>query len=225
MSEQGTVVVTETTESHDDSLPLSEDHDLDTKATLSSSTHNTNSEDISTKQIEQNSSKMKDSNLQKPVIPRKPDLKPSVSGDKMNVLNSVKQPPPNTGELTVSELVSESESDQSRVDSDKVQMNGKQKNKSNSGNSDNSRKKEKTKERRSSNSGTNKKEMSRDSNQNITYMKHEEKSSKESDSNIGLNKDTVLETNENGILIDNPELNVENGNTKSRKNKRKQVRH
>lgn len=219
-SEQETIIVTETTESHDDSLPLSEEQEMNRKQRKTS-----NSGPSGRDSAKQNgsSSNSNMNNKSKPALPKKPDINFNVTEKKSNaVSNQLKKV--QEGELIVSELFSESESDQSRRDSDKSVQEKKQKLANGSAGEEKlSRTDSKSKDATSSGSTSNKKEVTRDSNQNITYLKYEDKGTKEvkNSSQTGSSEKHSVELTANSK--EKTDLTSENGGTRSRRNKRKQV--
>lgn len=221
-SEQGTIIVTETTESHDDSLPLSEEHEMNRKQRKTSSSNSgLNDRDSAKQNGSSNVSNM--NNKSKPALPKKPDINFNVTEKKSNgVSNQLKKV--QDGELIVSELFSESESDQSRRDSDKSIQEKKQKLANGLvGEEKLSKTDSKSKDANSSGSNSNKKEVTRDSNQNITYLKYEDKGNKEvkNFSQTGSSKNHSADLAAHSK--DKTDLTSENGGTRNRRNKRKQV--
>lgn len=213
LSEQEIVNVTEATESRDDSLPLTEEQVMHRKQRKSNVGL---SRGESVKQTE-NVPNANMNDKSKPGLPLKPDL--NLSGNKPSSIPRKRSKKDVKGELIVSELYSESESDQSRKDSDKSQQEMRQKlmNGSVSGASV-VRTDSKSKVRKSSSSSSSKTDVGKDSNQNITYMKHEDKP---------VDKSRTASEKQSVDIIANSkeksEVTAENGNTKNRRNKRRQV--
>ncbi|XP_053407466.1 kinase non-catalytic C-lobe domain-containing protein 1-like isoform X3 [Mercenaria mercenaria] len=219
LSEQGTVIVTETTESHDDSL--SEEQEMNRKQRKTSSSKQGLSGGESFKQNENlNTSNI--NNKQKPSLPKKPDINFNASGQKTSVANGSLSKKTQDGELVVSELFSESESDQSRKDSDKSVQDKKQKLTNGSITGEKLASTDsKSKDSRNNGSNLNRKDVHRDSNQNITYLKYEEKTSKE----IKNSSQTLTGMSEKQTAFggnNKTDMTVENGSAKNKRNKRKQ---
>ena len=225
MSEIGTVIVTETTESHDDSLPLSEEQEMNRKQRKTSSSSKQGLSGGESLKHKENLDTSKTSNKQKPALPKKPDVNVNASGLKSSVSNGNTPKKTLVGELVVSELFSESESDQSRKDSDRSAQDRKQKllNGSAENGSNLTRTDSKSKDSRTNGTSVNRKEVSKDSNQNITYLKYEEKTSKEiKNTSQSLAGVTEKQIESGGNNKEKTDLSSDS-NSKNRRNKRKQV--
>ncbi|KAH3790012.1 hypothetical protein DPMN_168206, partial [Dreissena polymorpha] len=198
LSEHETVVVTETSESQNDSMQLSEDSEMDRKTKTNASS--LKSESVS------NMSHMANFNP-KPALPRKPDLN-TVMNNSENGMSGKGE-----SEVKVSELFSESDmSEQSKRLPEKKYSDRKHKMSSNSG-SEVGRSESKTKERKSSSSCSTKQEMVKDSNQNITFLKHDD---------VRISKGGESVSGDVSVSSVKNELLTEPSGGKSRRNRRKQ---
>jgi len=195
-SEQETVIVTEeTTESQDDSMVLSEETDMN--ESLITFQSNTN--------ISQNSIPKP-----KPSLPKKPDISVTQSDKPVTVVNGSI---PRKGELTVSELYSES---------DTSEICHIEKRRLPNGSSTSGLKRTDSKSKTSKTNGSLKpckKELQTDSNQNITFVQHEY-------GEMGLVEGRQTTGDKQGEVTgskDNSEGTIELSTGKSKRNKRKQV--
>lgn len=200
LSEQETVIVTEeTTESHDDSLPLSEATDTDPQQSVKSS--------IGQSELS-NSDQRNGTTKHKPVLPKKPEVCFTNSEPIGSFANGSI---PKKRELTVSELYSESDTSEiCQLDRKKL-ANG-------SAGLNLKRSDSKSKKANSSN----KKEPQKDNNQNITYMQYNENVSSmmRNQSQDSLSSDKQLDSYSSK---DKSEVSADQPSGKGKRNRRKQV--
>lgn len=202
LSEQETVIVTEeTTESHDDSLPLSEATDTDPQQSVKSS--------IGQSELS-NSDQRNGTTKHKPVLPKKPEVCFTNSEPIGSFANGSI---PKKRELTVSELYSESDTSEiCQLDRKKLA----------NGSAGLNLKRSDSKSKKANSSNSNKKEPQKDNNQNITYMQYNENVSSmmRNQSQDSLSSDKQLDSYSSK---DKSEVSADQPSGKGKRNRRKQV--
>ena len=184
-----------------------------------SSSNNWTVNDGQQKQSEVGKSK-EESKKQKPAIPKKPDNLTNSSDHKV-IVNEIKNKA--VGDLVVSELMSESDTDHSRLDSEKNHQSTKQPRNSNSksNTSEKSDSKTKNKERNGSNSSG--QDLTVDKNQNISKPNGNVKSIENTKDQADTTKTGPKADQNNSKTIEEVKPTTDSNLLKNKRNKRKQV--